>query len=448
MNEKNKIFFLVTLYKIFIILFIIISFGITKIINYYNYNLDKFYRKELNKKIKIGLVSRSLINGGIERSTSLILHYFNKVKIFELFLFTNYEKQNNEYFIDTNIKRVTFNNNLIGLIQQQKIEILIYQIYSPREINILNKIKNLKLIVINNSCFFFWIYMKSYYFIKTYYQAYKNCDYTFSLVPFENDYLFKKWGINSILINLFIQYEYDSITPSDLSSDIILMIGRGEDRFKRFDLGIKAMKYIINDIPKSEMKIISSLNGLFYLRNLTKDLNLENYINFEGYTTNPSIYFKNASLHLFPTIVESFGYVLAETKIFGIPNILIGLDYLTISEGGTFIIYNDSPLSLAEISVKILKNKKYKKKLGRAARNSMKKYNNWLILKRWVKIILSIYNGKENYEKLRNEDKKISNKEAKYLIETQLNLLRNRKSKFMNLTLKDIENFNFIKNLK
>ena len=448
MNEKNKFISFNKLFKIFIILIIIFFFDINKIINYYNYNLDKFYKKALNIKIKIGLVSISLENGGIERSTSLILNYFNKVKIFELFLFTKYGKQNNEYFIDTNIKRVIFSNNLIELLHQQKIDILIYQIYSPREINILNKIKNLKLIIINNSCFFFWIYMKSYYFFKAYYQAYKNCDYTISLVPFENDYLFKKWGINSILINNFIQYEYDNITPSDLSSDIILMIGRGDDKYKRLDLGIKAMKYIINEVPQSEMKIISSLNGLFYLQKLTKDLNLENYIKFVGYTTNPSIYFKNASLHLFPTIIESFGYVLAETKIFGIPNILIGLDYLSTSEGGTVIIYNDSPLTLAEIAVKILKNKKYKKKLGKAARNSMKKFNNWLTLKRWVEIILSIYKGKEDYENLRNKDKKISDKEAKYLIETQLNLLKRREEKFKNLTLRDIENFDFIKNLK
>ena len=98
--------------------------------------------------------------------------------------------------------------------------------------------------------------------------------------------------------------------------------------------------------------------------------------------------------------------------------------------------------------MKILKNKKYKKKLGKAARNSMKKFNNWLTLKRWVKIILAIYKGKEDYENLRNEDKKISDKEAKYLIETQLNLLKRREDKFRNLTLRDIENFDFIKNLK
>ena len=42
--------------------------------------------------------------------------------------------------------------------------------------------------------------------------------------------------------------------------------------------------------------------------------------------------------------------------------------------------------------------------MGRAAINSMKKYKNYLILKRWIKIILSIYKCHEDYQKLRNED--------------------------------------------
>ena len=146
MRQKNKYIILIKLYlKIFLINFIIISFSINKIINYYNYNynynLDKFYKKPLNKKIKIGIVSISIKNGGIERSTSLILHYFNKVKIFKVFLFTH-NKQNNEYFIDTNIKRIIFKNNLIEVLKKTKIDILIYQLYNYKEINKLNKINS------------------------------------------------------------------------------------------------------------------------------------------------------------------------------------------------------------------------------------------------------------------------------------------------------------------
>ena len=277
---------------------------------------------------------------------------------------------------------------------------------------------------------------------------YKNAEYSISLVPFENDYLFRKWGVNSILISNFIPYEYNKIIPSDLSCNLILMLGRGDDKTKRFDLGIKAMKHIISEVSQSEMKIISSLDNIYYLFKLTKELNLENFVKFVGYTSSPEIYFKNASIHLFPTLVESFGNVLTETKIHGIPNVLVGLDYVACSHGGTVIIYDDSPLSLANVVIKILKNKRYKKKLGRDARHSMKKYRNYLILKRWVKIILAIYKGKENYQKLRDEDKKLSEKDSIKLIQNQLNLLKRRKPKFINVSLKDIINFSFMENLK
>ena len=108
-----------------------------------------------------------------------------------------------------------------------------------------------------------------------------------------------------------------------------------------------------------------------------KELNLENFLKFEGYTPNPSIYYKNASIHIFPTLAEAFPNILSETKIYGIPNVLVGLDYVTCSNGGTVIIYDDSPLSIAKVIIKILRNRRYKEKLGRDARLSMKKLDNY-----------------------------------------------------------------------
>ena len=402
----------------------------------------------LIKKIKIGLVADSIKNGGAERSASLICNYFNKVKLFKLFLFTLRRKEKNEYNIDGNIKRYIVKKNLVDYIKKKKIDILLYQLYYYEQINELNKIKYLKIILINRSCFLHWIYYNNFDLIRNYYRVYKKADYSISLIPFENDYLFRKWGVNSILMPNFIPYNYSNITPSDLSSNIILMIGRANDKVKRFDLGIRAMKYISSQIPQSELKIISSIEGIDDLLKLTNELKLENFIKFVGYTPNPSIYYKNASIHLFPTLVEAFPNILSETKIYGIPNVLVGLDYVVCSNGGTVIIYDDSPLSLAKEIIKILSNRRYKENLGREARLSMKQLDNYLILKRWIKIILSIYEGKENYQKLRNEDKKMPDKDAKRLIENQLNLLKHRDKSYINISLNDIINFTFIENLK
>jgi hypothetical protein len=72
--------------------------------------------------------------------------------------------------------------------------------------------------------FLTWFYLGNYSFIKNLYKEYKNSKYIVSLIPFENDFLFKKWGIKSILLNNIITYDYDNISPSDLSSKTILNI--------------------------------------------------------------------------------------------------------------------------------------------------------------------------------------------------------------------------------
>ena len=62
-------------------------------------------------------------------------------KFCKLFLFTLTQKENNEFFIDSNIERIVIRNNLIEIINQTKVEILIYQFYNYKEIYELNKIE-------------------------------------------------------------------------------------------------------------------------------------------------------------------------------------------------------------------------------------------------------------------------------------------------------------------
>ena len=248
-------------------------------------------------------------------------------------------------------------------------------------------------------------------------------------------------------MNNFISFEYNYVIPSDLSSQTILMIGRGNDNLKRFDLGVEAMKYITKELPECEMKIISDTYLMEYLEKIVNLLNLENNVNFVGYSSIPEIYYKNASLHLFPSISESFGLILSETKIFGIPNILVGLDYISLAKGGTVIIYDDNSKSIAKEAIKILKDENYRKKLGREARKSMKKFKNELLLKKWIKLVLSIFNGEIYYEKLKEQDEKISEKDANNIIKKQIELLKIRLPIFKNITKENIENFTFMQQL-
>ena len=249
-------------------------------------------------------------------------------------------------------------------------------------------------------------------------------------------------------MNNFVAYDYKAIKPSDLSSKTILMIGRGSDPFKRFELGINAMEHIIKEIPDAEMKIISKTTHIQNLQKLIKRLNLSNNIKFVGYTSDPSSYYKNASLHLFPTLAEAFPNILSETLIYGIPNILTGLDYVSTSKGGTIIIYDDSSITLAKEAIKILRNKRYRKKLGKEARNNMKRFRNDLLLKKWIKIILEIYKGRNIYEIEKNKNIKLSKDESLKIIENQIKLLKLRNTKLKNITINNIENITFMENIQ
>jgi hypothetical protein len=153
------------------------------------------------------------------------------------------------------------------------------------------------------------------------YKEYVNSKYVISLTPFENDYLFKKWGINSILFDNFLTYEYNSTMPSNLKENKILLIGRGREKMKRFDLGIQAMEYIKDVLSDSKLMIIAKNKSLDNLINTVNNLNLNNNIEFAMYSSDPSIYFNSASLNFLTSLSESYSLSLSETKIFGIPTI-------------------------------------------------------------------------------------------------------------------------------
>ena len=414
-------------------------------------DLNLPFNNKLKRKIRIGIYTIGLTGAGLQRSTSLIVNNFYQIKIFEIILFTVNIKEENEYSIPKDIKRVIIKYyNLEQLIKEtyrRMIDILIYQFPVYEEITKLNTLKNLKVIFYLHQSFLYWIYY-NYFLFKKLYKTYQTLKYVISLIPFENNYLFKKWGIRSILMDNFITYEYNSIIQSDLSSKTILMLGRASDKLKRFYLGIKAMKYIIQEIPNCEVKIITDLLDIDYLQNLKQKLNLEKYINFLRFTSIPEIYFKNSSLHIFPSISECFPMVLCETKIYGIPNILIGIDYVKMAKGGTIILYDDSPESISKEAINILKNITYRKKLGKEARKSMRKFKNELLLKRWVKLILCIFNGDEYYQNFINQDRNLPENKSINIIKNQVKLLKMRNKIFENATANNFENFTFLEQIR
>ena len=404
----------------------------TKLINLYN-----------NNSKKIGIY---LSNKENEIFTSLFLKYISKEDKFELFLLISLNVEN-DYPIPKNVYKIIINKNnskenLKYEIIQNKIDILIYQDSIIDEINFLNNLKNIKTVTFLNFCSFYWLYSDKYNYYKNLLNELKNSEYVVSSIPFDNDYIFRNLGINSTLVKYFNPYD-SNITniPYNSSSKQILMISNYEYKYNRIDLGIKSMKYIIEEIPDSKMIIVSNLNNT-NLKILVKELNISNYIEFIDNTSNYELYLRNSSLHIFPSIAETFPLILCQTKIYGIPNIITGLDYIPLSKGGIVNVNEDQPETIAKEAIKILKDKDYRIKLSKEAKESMNDFKNELINKMWIELLLTIYKGKDNYNEIRMNQKRISEKEIIQILENQEKLMNIRDNE-KRINLNDLLSLNF-----
>ena len=76
----------------------------------------------------------------------------------------------------------------------------------------------------------------------------------------------------------------------------------------------------------------------------------------------------------------------------------------------------------------------------------MKHFNNDLLLKKWVKLILSIHTSEHDYFKLREEYKKISQNKGMNILNNQLQLLKLRYKAFRDITPNQYENFTYMGN--
>ena len=218
------------------------------------------------------------------------------------------------------------------------------------------------------------------------------------------------------------------------------MIGRSRDPIKRYNLGIEAMKVIVKEIPECEMNIISSSEKNY--ERLIKNLNLEKFIRFVGFQKSIELFLRNSSLHILPSLSEAYPMVLSEAKIFGIPSIIIGLDYLALAKGGTIIINDDNPNSIAKEAIRLLKDDETKKRLGKEARLSMKIHTNKVITKKWVKLLFSIYKGNnQDYKGLSDDHDLISEKEAEKILHNQLILIKKRRPILKKASLENLKEF-------
>ena len=356
-----------------------------------------------------------------------------------------------------NFIHLTFRNannfeNLEKAVVENKIDIIVQNedenLNQHKYLLKLKKKYGTKLVQIMHEYYFFFLIQ--YGVIDHYnykWKPLKKFDVIISSVPCQI-YMYHLQQLNhSIYLPQYLPFEYRKIQPSKLENKNILMIGR-ISREKQYELGIKAMQIIIKKFPDAILKIIGGFNK--YTRSLQKlaqDLNVLNNIRFYDLQQDLRPFYSNASLYFMTSSSESFSFVLAESKAYGLANIVTGKEYLVLAKKGSIVVKNNDYEGMAYETIKLFSNMTYLKEQGKAARESLKDFLSEKTDLRYINLYESLMNGTVR-EFLDSEYKKYINEtdNLKDLVDSLELAKKKRPQKFHCLKfedfLKPFENIN------
>ena len=406
-------------------------------------------QNEKKKKIGIAFLYSTLSANGIGRFITVTSKYLMRTGKYNIYFFTS-KPYNKEFSYDPEIKRfIAYNNYTVmrNISKYEKIDIVVLQ-------NVLSKsvVKfhhNLGQKVI---CMFHGIFMSAMY--GNHVDGYKNwdqfdaCD-SFIFIGPDDYYFYNKLGFkNAIFVPNLYTYDPSEIASSNLTTHNIVILGRLNDWIKGVKYAIKAMEYIVKEVPDARLYLVSSDSRVQFLKNLTRDLNLTKSVIFRGGTFNLSQLFWNCSVHMYTSLSEAFPMALVEGKAHGMPLVGFEVPYSLPYQQGFIGVELFDIEGLARETIKLLKDYEYRKRKGEEAKKSLDVVKNNETVELWGRLCDSLLSSdREDYRKLQNEiEKKYYNEtRAREHLESQYNiLLRNN----FNLTCHSFDNFTDINYLK
>jgi len=157
------------------------------------------------------------------------------------------------------------------------------------------------------------------------------------------------------------------------------------------DILLKAFK-IVNEKIESRLIVLGEGPLLNELKNLTKQLNIEDKVDFVGFQKNPFSFISKSDVFVLSSRWEGFPNVLIEAMACGVP--VISTDCPSgpneIIENGKngILVKVDDVYGLAEAILSILENKNFSDALSKNALKSVEKFDVFNILRKYEGLIL------------------------------------------------------------
>ena len=409
-------------------------------------------QNQTKKKISLAFIYSSLYSNGIGRFITVTSKYLIKTGKYDICFITK-EPYFKEFSYEPEIKRfIAYNNYTLmrNVSKYHHIDIVVLQ--NVLSTSVVQFHHNLGQKVI---CMFHGVFMSSMY--GNHVTSYKNwdqfdaCD-SYIFIASDDYYFYKKLGFkNEIFIPNLYTYDPHETPSSNLTNHNIVILGRLNDFIKGVKYAIKAMEYIIKEVPDAMLCLVSCDSRIEFLKNLTRDLNLTNNIIFRSNTYKLTDLFLNASVHMYTSLSEAFPMALVEGKAHGMPVVGFDVPYSNPYQQGFIGVELFDVEGLARETIKLLKDYDYRIKKGEEAKESLDVFKNSETVELWGRLCESLLsNDREDYRKLQDEiEKKYFNEtRARQHLESHFNILvRNN----FNITCHSFDNFtdiNYLKNIQ
>ncbi len=176
----------------------------------------------------------------------------------------------------------------------------------------------------------------------------------------------------------------NKFNPSNYSEDIrkkygknILLHSGFMVKRKRIPVLLKALTYVIKEIPDIHLVLLGKGPQLNYYKKLSKDLGIQNNVSFLGFVEEDILlkYYATSDILVFPSELEGFGQVILEAMASGTPVICTDKPPMSeiIEDGGMKFNLNNSK-DLAKKIIKLLENREDLKKYRENALKIAMKY--------------------------------------------------------------------------
>lgn len=429
--------------------------NITAIINTTNFsenisNNDIILYNNTKKKISIAFVYSTLYANGIARFIAVTANYLIETGKYDIYIITG-NPYSKDYKINNKIKKVPIYGNstlLRNFTKYIKIDFFILQNVVGR--GTVNFYKQLGKKVIG---MFHGLYMSAmFHGIVSSYKNWIEFDYfdAYIIIGYDDYFFYKKLGFkNEIFIPNLYTFEPSSIKISNLTYHNIVMLGRMADKIKGGIYAIQTMRYVINEIPDAKLIMASSNSNIDFLKDLAKRLNITKNIIFNSYTENISELFWNSSVLMYTSLSEAFPMAMNEAKAHGLPVVAFDVPYSPPYHSGVILVDMLDCKSLANETIKLLKDYNYRRKMGEESKFSLNKFKNSETIKLWEKLFNSLLEGEESFRKLQKkvEMKYYNEEKARKRFEKKYNDLLRYNKNFTCHTLNNFTDINYIKNI-